>query len=161
MRVVFFGTPEFAVPTLQRLLSEPDFEVVGIVSQPDTRRGRGNQVSPPPVKAAAIAHNVNLSANLNANLKIWQPDRLKKDQAVLAELADMQADVFVVIAYGQILSQKVLNMPVSMCIVPYCQNIAVRLQSNGRSPMVKLLRGLPPCKWMQELIRGRCCLKPN
>ena len=138
MRVVFFGTPEFAVPTLQRLLSEPDFEVVGIVSQPDTRRGRGNQVSPPPVKAAAIAHNVNLSANLNANLnanlKIWQPDRLKKDQAVLAELADMQADVFVVIAYGQILSQKVLNMPKYGCI-------------NVHGSLLPKYRGAAPIQW--------------
>ncbi len=64
MRVVFFGTPDFAVPTLERLLSTPDFEVVGVVSQPDTRRGRGNQVSPSPVKAIAIAKN--------PNLKIWQ-----------------------------------------------------------------------------------------
>ena len=75
MRVVFFGTPDFAVTTLEKLLSEPDFDVVGVVSQPDTRRGRGNQVSPPPVKAAAIARN--------PNLKIWQPDRLKNDKTAL------------------------------------------------------------------------------
>ncbi len=134
MRVVFFGTPEFAVPTLQRLLSEPDFEVVGIVSQPDTRRGRGNQVSPPPVKAAAIAHNANPIVNPSANLKIWQPDRLKKDQAVLAELADMQADVFVVIAYGQILSQKVLNMPKYGCI-------------NVHGSLLPKYRGAAPIQW--------------
>ena len=78
MRVVFFGTPDFAVPTLEKLLSEPDYEVVGVVSQPDTRRGRGNQVSPPPVKAAAIARN--------SHIKIWQPDRLKKDKTVLEAL---------------------------------------------------------------------------
>jgi methionyl-tRNA formyltransferase len=126
MRVVFFGTPEFAVPTLQRLLEEPDFDVVGIVSQPDTRRGRGNQVSPSPVKAEAIAHN--------SNLKIWQPDRLKKDQSVLAELADIQADVFVVIAYGQILSPKVLNMPKYGCI-------------NVHGSLLPKYRGAAPIQW--------------
>jgi methionyl-tRNA formyltransferase len=126
MRIVFFGTPDFAVPTLEKLLSEPDFEVVGVVSQPDTRRGRGNQVSPPPVKAAAIAKD--------SHLKIWQPDRLKKDKAVLAELADIQADVFVVVAYGQILSQKILNMPKLGCI-------------NVHGSLLPKYRGAAPIQW--------------
>jgi len=126
MRVVFFGTPDFAVLTLEKLLSEPDFEVVGVVSQPDTRRGRGNQVTPPPVKAAAIAKN--------PNLQIWQPDRLKKDQQVLAELAAINADVFVVVAYGQILSQKILNMPKYGCI-------------NVHGSLLPKYRGAAPIQW--------------
>jgi methionyl-tRNA formyltransferase len=126
MRVVFFGTPDFAVPTLTRLLSEPDFEVVGVVSQPDTRRGRGNQVSPPPVKAAAIAKD--------PHLKIWQPDRLKKDKTVLAELEALEADVFVVVAYGQILSQKILNMPKYGCI-------------NVHGSLLPKYRGAAPIQW--------------
>ena len=126
MRVVFFGTPDFAVPTLEKLLSEPDFEVVGVVSQPDTRRGRGNQVTPPPVKAAAIAKN--------PNIKIWQPDRLKKDQQVLEELAAINADVFVVVAYGQILSQKILNMPKHGCI-------------NVHGSLLPKYRGAAPIQW--------------
>ena len=126
MRVVFFGTPDFAVPTLERLLSEPDFEVVGVVSQPDTRRGRGNQVSPPPVKAAAIAKN--------PNLKIWQSDRLKKDKAILAELEALAADVFVVVAYGQILSKKILNMPKLGCI-------------NVHGSLLPKYRGAAPIQW--------------
>ena len=126
MRIVFFGTPDFAVPTLEKLLSEPDFEVVGVVSQPDTRRGRGNQVSPPPVKAAAIARN--------PNLKIWQPDRLKKDKNVLAELESLEADVFVVVAYGQILSQKILNMPKHGCI-------------NVHGSLLPKYRGAAPIQW--------------
>ncbi len=130
MRIVFFGTPDFAVPTLEKLLSEPDFEVVGVVSQPDTRRGRGNQVSPPPVKAAAIAKD----ADLDPNFKIWQPDRLKKDKVVLAELADIQADVFVVVAYGQILSQKILNMPKLGCI-------------NVHGSLLPKYRGAAPIQW--------------
>lgn len=126
MRIIFFGTPDFAVPTLERLLSEPDFEVVGVVSQPDTRRGRGNQVSPPPVKAAAIAKN--------SNLKIWQPDRLKKDKLVLTELAAMKADIFVVVAYGQILSQKILNMPKYGCV-------------NVHGSLLPKYRGAAPIQW--------------
>ena len=126
MRVVFFGTPDFAVPTLERLLSEPDFEVVGVVSQPDTRRGRGSQVSPPPVKATAIA--------LKPDLKIWQPDRLKKDKTVLAELESLEADVFVVVAYGQILSQKILNMPKHGCI-------------NMHGSLLPKYRGAAPIQW--------------
>jgi methionyl-tRNA formyltransferase len=126
MRVVFFGTPDFAVPTLERLLSETDFEVVVVVSQPDTRRGRGNQVSPPPVKAAAIAKN--------PDLKIWQPDRLKKDKTVLAELESLEADVFVVVAYGQILSQKILNMPKYGCI-------------NVHGSLLPKYRGAAPIQW--------------
>ena len=126
MRVIFFGTPEFAVPTLEKLFAEPDFEVVGVVSQPDTRRGRGNQVSPPPVKAAAIANN--------PELKIWQSDRLKKDQSVLSELADLAADVFVVVAYGQILSKKILNMPKYGCI-------------NVHGSLLPKYRGAAPIQW--------------
>ncbi len=126
MRVVFFGTPDFAVPTLERLLSTPDFEVVGVVSQPDTRRGRGNQVSPSPVKAIAIAKN--------PHLKIWQPDRLKKDKTVLAELAELEADIFVVVAYGQILSQKILNMPKYGCI-------------NVHGSLLPKYRGAAPVQW--------------
>ena len=130
MRVVFFGTPDFAVPTLERLLSEPDFEVVGVVSQPDTRRGRGNQVSPPPVKAAAIARN----SSLSPDLKIWQPNRLKKDKTILAELESFEADVFVVVAYGQILSQKILNMPKHGCI-------------NVHGSLLPKYRGAAPVQW--------------
>ncbi|WP_055075640.1 methionyl-tRNA formyltransferase [Pseudanabaena sp. 'Roaring Creek'] len=126
MRIVFFGTPDFAVPTLEKLLSETDFEVVGVVSQPDTRRGRGNQVTPPPVKAAAIAKN--------PNLKIWQPDRLKKDKQVLEELANLNADVFVVVAYGQILSPKILHMPKYGCI-------------NVHGSLLPKYRGAAPIQW--------------
>ena len=100
--------------------------MVGVVSQPDTRRSRGNQVTPPPVKAAAIAQN--------PNLQIWQPDRLKKDQQVLEQLANLNADVFVVVAYGQILSQKILNMPKYGCI-------------NVHGSLLPKYRGAAPIQW--------------
>lgn len=124
MRVVFFGTPEFAVPTLERLLAEPDFEVIGVVTQPDARRGRGNQVSPSPVKLVALSHN----------LTIWQPERLKKDTDTLAALEACQADVFVVVAYGQILSQAILDLPRYGCV-------------NVHGSLLPKYRGAAPIQW--------------
>lgn len=101
MKVVFFGTPDFAVPTLQKLLENPEFEVLAVITQPDKRRERGNKLTPSPVKVLATEHHIPL----------WQPERIKKDDEILTQLKQIQADIFVVVAYGQILSQKILNMP--------------------------------------------------
>ncbi|MBD2502519.1 methionyl-tRNA formyltransferase [Anabaena azotica] len=101
MKIVFFGTPQFAVPTLEKLLENNQFEVLGVVTQPDKRRERGNKLTPSPVKDVAIAHN----------LPVWQPERIKKDTQTLTQLKQLEADAFVVVAYGQILSQKILDMP--------------------------------------------------
>ena len=106
MKIVFFGTPDFAVPTLSSLLSHPEFEVVGVVTQPDKRRGRGNKLMPPPVKDVALNHR----------LPVWQPPRIKKDAETLAKLREAEADVFVVVAYGQILSQEILDIPSLACV---------------------------------------------
>lgn len=106
MKIVFFGTPDFAVPTLSSLLSHPEFEVVGVVTQPDKRRGRGNQLMPSPVKDVALNHS----------LPVWQPQRIKKDAETIAKLRETEADVFVVVAYGQILSQEILDIPSLACV---------------------------------------------
>ena len=106
MKIVFFGTPQFAVSSLEKLVINPKFEVFGVVTQPDKRRGRGNQMIPSPVKAVAIAQQ----------LPVWQPQRLKKDAETLNQLKQLEADVFVVVAYGQILSQEILDMPKLGCI---------------------------------------------
>lgn len=106
MKIVFFGTPEFAVPSLSSLLSHPEFEVVAVVTQPDKRRGRGNQLMPSPVKDVALNHS----------LPVWQPQRIKKDAETIAKLREAEADVFVVVAYGQILSQEVLDIPSLACV---------------------------------------------
>jgi methionyl-tRNA formyltransferase len=106
MKIVFFGTPDFAVPTLSSLLSHPEFEVVGVVTQPDKRRGRGNKLMPPPVKDVALNHS----------LPVWQPPRIKKDAETLAKLREAEADVFVVVAYGQIISQEILDIPSLACV---------------------------------------------
>lgn len=106
MRIVFFGTPQFAIPTLERLLAEPQFQVVGAVTQPDKNRGRGNKLSPSPIKELAMAHQI----------PVWQPARIKKDPETIAALRDLAADIFVVVAYGQILSQEILDLPARGCI---------------------------------------------
>ena len=124
MRVVFFGTPQFAVPSLERLVNHPEFEVLGVVTQPDKRRGRGNQLTPSPVKAVALTHQ----------LSVWQPKRVKKNADTLTQLRQTQADVFVVVAYGQILSQEILDMPKLGCI-------------NVHGSILPKYRGAAPIQW--------------
>ena len=124
MRVVFFGTPQFAVPSLERLVNHPEFEVLGVVTQPDKRRGRGNQLTPSPIKAVALTHQ----------LPVWQPMRVKKNADTLTQLRQTKADVFVVVAYGQILSQEILDMPKLGCI-------------NVHGSILPKYRGAAPIQW--------------
>jgi methionyl-tRNA formyltransferase len=100
LRIVFFGTPEFAVPSLDSLLGASPHQVVGVVTQPDRPRGRGQKLSYAPVKARA----------LEAGLPVLQPARMK-DPAFLEQLAALQADVGVVAAYGRILTDAILGTP--------------------------------------------------
>jgi methionyl-tRNA formyltransferase len=99
LRVIFFGTPAFAVPTLERLLRSAH-TVVGVVTQPDRPRGRGHQVVDSPVKQVALA----------AGLPVLQPARLK-DESFLRNAAALDADLGIVAAYGRILTDAVLAMP--------------------------------------------------
>jgi methionyl-tRNA formyltransferase len=99
LRVVFFGTPEFAVPTLDALLKSP-YDIVGVITQPDRPRGRGQHTTASPVKAAALA----------AGTRVLQPATVK-DPAFLAELSDLAPDLGVVAAYGQILTERALAIP--------------------------------------------------
>jgi methionyl-tRNA formyltransferase len=99
LRLVFFGTPEFAVPSLERLFASVH-PVVGVVTQPDRPRGRGQHVTESPVKQLARARGV----------PVVQPERMK-DEAFLATLRGWQADLGVVAAYGRILPAAVLEAP--------------------------------------------------
>jgi methionyl-tRNA formyltransferase len=99
MVVVFFGTPRFAVPTLQHLLDSPH-TVAGVVTQPDRPRGRGQKVTHAPVKALALDHHV----------PVLQPDRLKPPE-VAGQLRVWQPDVAVVAAYGRIIPEHLLTIP--------------------------------------------------
>ncbi|MBV5259600.1 methionyl-tRNA formyltransferase [Synechococcus moorigangaii CMS01] len=129
VKVVFFGTPQFAVPHLEALLAHPDIEILGVVTQPDKRRGRGSQLIPSAVKKVAIAHS----------LPVWQPKRIKKDAETLATLENLQADVFAVVAYGQLLSPQILQMPRLGCV-------------NGHGSLLPKYRGAAPIQW--SLVEG-------
>ena len=100
-RVVFFGTPTFAVPSLSALLDSPD-RVVGVVTQPDRPRGRGQQVRPEAVKILAETRG----------LPVLQPERLKED-AFLSAFRALEPDIAIVAAYGRILPASLLEMPSS------------------------------------------------
>jgi methionyl-tRNA formyltransferase len=100
MHIVFCGTPEFAVPSLRALLANPEFTVEAVVTQPDRPRGRGQQVSPSPVKEVAAA----------AGLRVYQPATVKSDEA-RDFLAAIKPDAVVIIAYGQIIPRRLLEIP--------------------------------------------------
>ena len=99
LRIVFFGTPQFAVPTLQALLASRH-QVYGVVTQPDRPRGRGQQVSDSPVKALAV----------DRDLPLLQPERLK-DPAVEVTLREWGPDLGVVAAYGRLIPEEILSLP--------------------------------------------------
>lgn len=99
MVIVFFGTPQFAVPSLEHLVASPH-EVRGVVTQPDKARGRGQKVAHTPVKAAALGHG----------LPVLQPERLR-DPAVAAALAAWNPDLGVVVAYGKLIPEALLRIP--------------------------------------------------
>jgi methionyl-tRNA formyltransferase len=124
MRVIFFGTPQFAIPTLASLLECPEFEVVAVVTQPDKVRGRGNKLSPSPIKKFALERQIS----------VLNPKRVKKDRDTLNYLQQASADVFVVVAYGQILSREILAMPRLGCV-------------NVHGSILPKYRGAAPIQW--------------
>lgn len=101
MKVVFMGTPEFAVPILKLLIDE--YHVVGVVTQPDRMVGRKKIITPPPVKELALAHNI----------KVFQPLKIKENYQEILALAP---DLIVTCAYGQILPEEILHFPKYGCI---------------------------------------------
>lgn len=130
MRIVFFGTPEFAVTTLEKLITAENHEVIAVVTQPDKKRGRGNKMIPSPVKEVALSHH----------LPVWQPTRIKKHRETLNLLQECQGDVFVVVAYGQILSSEILAMPKFGCI-------------NVHASILPEYRGAAPIQW--SIVEGK------
>lgn len=98
MRIVFLGTPEFAVPSL-KALCDSGYEVVGVFTQPDRPKGRGNKVIPSPVKVFATGHGI----------PVYQPVRIRKES--VEDMKALQPDLCVTAAFGQILSQELLDIP--------------------------------------------------
>ena len=100
LRLVFCGTPAFAVPSFQKLVGSPEFEILAVFTQPDRPRGRGQEIMFSPIKEAALA----------ANLPIRQPAKIRLPE-VEQELRDLAPDVIVIIAYGQIIPARLLDIP--------------------------------------------------
>jgi methionyl-tRNA formyltransferase len=100
LRIIFCGTPAFAVPSLERLIAEPEFEIAGVVTQPDRPRGRGREVHGSPVKEAAVA----------AGIAVYQPAKIKLDEG-FEYFEQLAPDAVVIIAYGQIISQRLIDIP--------------------------------------------------
>ena len=98
MRIVFMGTPEFAVPSLEKLTDE-GYEVVGVFTQPDRPKGRGNKLTPSPVKICAGKHGI----------PVFQPEKIRRDG--VKTLRELKPDLCVTAAFGQILSQEILDIP--------------------------------------------------
>lgn len=122
LRIIFMGTPDFAVSTLEALLAGPD-QVVAVVSQPDRKKGRGKKLSPTPVKETAMA----------AGIPVLQPTKIKTDQ-FKEELAAYKPDVIIVAAYGRILPKHLLELAPYGCI-------------NVHGSILPKYRGAAPIQW--------------
>ncbi|MCQ4022592.1 MULTISPECIES: methionyl-tRNA formyltransferase [unclassified Ruminococcus] len=122
MRVVFMGTPDFAVPCLEALINA-DYDVIGTFTQPDKPKGRGYTLAPPPVKVTALEHNI----------PVFQPKTLKDGDA-LNILKELAPDCIVVVAYGKILPKAILDLPKYGCI-------------NVHASLLPKYRGAAPIQW--------------
>ena len=127
MNIVFMGTPDFSVESLKRLKEKHN--VVAVVSQPDKPKGRGKKLVNTPVKQFALDNGIE---------KIYQPEKIK-DEEVIKILKNLDADLFVVVAYGQLLSEQVLNIPKYGCI-------------NVHGSLLPKYRGAAPIQW--SIING-------
>lgn len=121
--VVFMGTPDFAVPALQALISSEDYDVTLVVSQPDKPTGRKQILTAPPVKELAVTHGI----------EVYQPNTLKTDEAY-EKLAACAPDFIVVSAYGKILPKNVLDLPRYGCV-------------NLHGSLLPKYRGAAPVQW--------------
>lgn len=122
VRIVFMGTPDFAVPSLESLIKS-NYNVVGVFTQPDKKRGRGYEISAPPVKVVAGKYNID----------VFQPQTLK-NETVYKQLVELNPDLIVVVAYGKILPENILNLPKLGCI-------------NVHGSLLPEYRGAAPIQW--------------
>lgn len=99
--LVFFGTPDIGLKSLEHFYNSNEFEVLAVVTQPDKPAGRGHKLTPSPIKQFALEHNI----------KVFQPKSIRKEPEVIEALKELRPDFFVTFAFGQILSQEVLDIP--------------------------------------------------
>ncbi len=95
------GTPEIAVKSLEALINNKEIELTAVITQPDRPKGRGNKLTPPPVKICALENNI----------QCFQTEKISKDTELISKLKSMKVDFFITYAFGQILSQEVLDIP--------------------------------------------------
>ena len=122
MNIVFMGTPDFAVPSLKRLIDE--YNVTAVLTQPDKPKGRGKKMAYPPVKEETLKHGI----------PVYQPIKLKDDVDLTQKLKDLKPDFMIVVAFGQILTKEVLDIPKYGCI-------------NLHASLLPMYRGAAPINW--------------
>lgn len=127
MKIVFMGTPDFAVPSLRKIIDT--FGVECVFTQPDKPKGRGKKISYSPVKEVALEHNI----------KVLQPVKLKNDMEAIEYLKELKPDFIIVVAFGQILTKEVLDIPKYGCI-------------NLHASLLPMYRGAAPLNW--AIIKG-------
>jgi methionyl-tRNA formyltransferase len=123
LRLLFCGTPQFAVPTLKHLVAQPDFQIAAVITQPDRPRGRGHETSFSPTKQTALA----------ANLPVFQPEKIRTPDSEQF-LRAANPDAIVIIAYGQIIPGRLLNIPKLGWI-------------NAHASLLPKYRGAAPIQW--------------
>ena len=127
MKIVFMGTPDFAVPSLKKIIDV--FGVEAVFTQPDKPKGRGKKIAYSPVKEVALEHNI----------KVLQPIKLKNDIEAINYLKELKPDFIIVVAFGQILTKEVLDIPKYGCI-------------NLHASLLPMYRGAAPLNW--AIIKG-------
>ena len=128
MNIVFMGTPDFAVESLKRIY-ESGHNIKAVISQPDKKAGRGMNIMPTPVKEYAISKN----------LTVYQTEKIKKDRELIEKIKELKPDVIVVVAFGQILSKEILDIPKYGSI-------------NVHGSLLPKYRGAAPIQW--SIING-------
>src|SRR3989339_1060482 len=123
MRIVFMGTPDPAA-TVLKALKLAGHEIVLVVTQPDRKKGRGQQISPPPVKTVALA----------SSLTVFQPEKIKNNPEFVARLKSLKPEIIVVVAYGKILPKEILELPKFGCL-------------NVHASLLPKYRGAAPVQW--------------
>ena len=123
MRIIFWGTPEYSVKSLE-ILKKSDHEIIAVISQPDKKRSRGNKLIASPVKEYATKENI----------QVFTPSTIKGNDQLISELKELSCDLFIVIAYGKILPKEILNIP--------------KYKSwNAHASLLPRWRGAAPIQW--------------
>ncbi|MBB6715144.1 methionyl-tRNA formyltransferase [Clostridium gasigenes] len=122
MKIVFMGTPEFSVPSLKKLIET--YEVCAVFTQPDKPKGRGKKMAYSPVKEVALEYNI----------PVYQPIKLKDDRECIEALKSLNPDFIIVVAFGQILTQEILDVPKYACV-------------NLHASLLPMYRGAAPLNW--------------